>query len=125
MRCEEMPRYTKPKKTLQYTTEFKVKAVQLSLHEEVKVNDVAEMLDIHRNMLSLWRKEYREGKILPDKRRKTMTKDIKALSKVKKLENENARLRQENDLLKKWQRFLAEEQQKDSALSKNTAKNSE
>jgi len=127
MRCEEMPRYTKPKKTLQYTTEFKAKAVQLSLHDEVKVNDVAEMLDIHRNMLSLWRKEYREGKIVPDKRRKIipMTKDIKELSKIKKLEHENARLRQENTLLKKWQRFLAEEQQKGSVSLKDTEKHSE
>jgi transposase len=122
-----MPRTTQPKKTLQYTTEFKVKAVQLTLHEEVKVNEVAEMLDIHRNMLSLWRKKYREGKLIPDKRRKIipMAKDIKELSKVKKLEKENARLRQENDLLKKWQRFLAEEQQKGSASSKDTEKNSE
>jgi hypothetical protein len=40
---------------------------------------------------------------------KTMTKETKELNKVKKLEKEIAHLRQENNLLKKWQRFLAEQ----------------
>ena len=71
-------------------------------------------------MLSRWRKEYREGIIVPDKRIKTLTaKEKKEINRVKKLENENARLRQENDLLKKWQRFLAEEHQSDLDSSKD------
>lgn len=37
-----------------------------------------------------------------------MTKDKKELKKVKQFEKQNTRLRQENDLLKKWQRFLEE-----------------
>ena len=75
--------------------------------ENVQVKEVAETLDIHPFMLSRWRKEYREGKLIADKRLKItpMSKDIKELDRVKKLEQENARLRQENDLLKKWQRF--------------------
>jgi len=35
-----------------------------------KVKAVAETLDVHRFMLSRWRKEYRKGKIVTDKRRK-------------------------------------------------------
>ncbi len=54
-----------------------------------------------------------------------MSKDKKELDRVKKLEKENARLRQENDLLKKWQRFLAEEHQNDLDSSKDTDKTSE
>ena len=119
-----MPRYTKPRKTWHYLNEFKVKAVQLSLLENVQVKEVAETLDIHPFMLSRWRKEYREGKLIADKRQKVtpMSKDKKELDRVKKLEQENARLRQENDLLKKWQRFLAEEHQNDLDSSKDTDK---
>ena len=122
-----MPRYTKPRKTWHYLNEFKVKAVQLSLLENVQVKEVAETLDIHPFMLSRWRKEYREGKLIADKRQKIMpmAKDKKELDRVKKLEQENARLRQENDLLKKWQRFLAEEHQNDLDSSKDTGKTSE
>jgi transposase len=65
-----MPKYTQPRKTLQYSNEFKVKAVQLSLIEGVQVQEVANTLDIHPFMLSRWRKEYREGKFMADKRKK-------------------------------------------------------
>jgi len=64
-------------------------------------------------MLSRCREEYREGEIVVDKRQKITNakKDTKELSKLKKLEKENAQLKKELDLLKKWQRFLAEEHQ--------------
>lgn len=119
-----MPRYHNHRKTNKYTNELKAKAVQLSLMEGVQVQEVAKTLDIHPFMLSRWRKEYREGKIVPDKRRKVVSlKQEKAeLDKIKRLEKENARLRQENDLLKKWQRFLAEEHARNSASSTDTEK---
>lgn len=122
-----MPRYTQPRRTWHYLNEFKVKAVQLSLLEGVQVQEVAKTLDIHPFMLSRWRKEYREGKIVADKRKKIthMAKDKKELDRVKNLEKENARLRQENDLLKKWQRYLAETHQSDLDSSRDTAKTSE
>lgn len=122
-----MPRYTKPRRTWHYLNEFKVKAVQLSLLEGVQVKEVAETLDIHPFMLSRWRKEYREGTLVADKRIKmpTMAKDKKELDRVKQLEQENARLRQENDLLKKWQRYLAETHQNDLDSSRDTDKTSE
>ena len=43
-----MPKYTQPRKTWQYSNEFKVKAVQLSLIEGIQVQEVANTLDIHR-----------------------------------------------------------------------------
>jgi transposase len=121
-----MPKYTKPRKTWHYLNEFKVKAVLLSLLDNVQVKEVAETLDIHPFMLSRWRKEYREGKLIADKRQTItpMSKDKKELDRVKRLEQENARLRQENDLLKKWQRFLAEEHQNALDSSKDTGKTS-
>ncbi|MCH8533387.1 MAG: IS3 family transposase, partial [Saccharospirillum sp.] len=99
-----MPRYTKPRKTWQYSNEFKVKAVQLSLIDGIKVQEVAATLDIHPFMLSRWRKEYREGKIVADRRKKlteVTSKQEKEISRVKKLEAENKKLRQEVDLFKK------------------------
>ena len=122
-----MPRYTQPRRTWHYLNEFKVKAVELSLLEGVQVQEVAKTLDIHPFMLSRWRKEYREGKLKADKRKKIkgIAKDKKELSKVKQLERENARLRQENDLLKKWQRYLAETHQNDLNSSRDTDKTSE
>ena len=122
-----MPKYNNPRKTWHYTNEFKTKAVQLSLLDGVKVKEVAETLDIHPFMLSRWRKEYREGIIVADKRNKVtdISQDKKEIDRIKKLEKENARLRQENDLLKKWQRYLAEEHQNDLDSSRDTDKISE
>jgi transposase len=121
-----MPRYNNPRKTWHYTNEFKVKAVQLSLLDGVQVQEVAEALDIHPFMLSRWRKEYREGKIVADKRKKMtdMSQSKKELSRIKKLEQENARLKEENNLLKKWQRYLAEAHQNDLDSSRDSDKNS-
>jgi transposase len=122
-----MPKYNNPRKTWRYPDEFKSKAVQLTLLPDISVKEVARTLNIHPFMLSRWRKEYREGKIKIDKRVKvsSMTKDKKEISLIKKLEKENLRLKLENDLLKKWQRFLAQEHQSDLHLSKNTGNKSE
>ena len=115
-----MPRYTQYKRTLKYSQEFKLSAVEMSLIEGVKVGTVAERLDIHPYMLSRWRKEYREGLIVADKRKKITNrrKESKELTELQKLKKENAQLKMEVDLLKKWQRFLAEERKKDINSSK-------
>lgn len=117
-----MPRYNQPRKTWRYTNEFKVTAVQLSHLEGVRVKEVAKSLDIHPFMLSRWRKEYREGRIVADKRKKAPVKaaDKKQLDKIKQLERQVAELKQENALLKKWQRFLAEEHHSATNSSRET-----
>lgn len=63
---------------------------------------------------------------MPDKRQKVVSlrQDKTELDKIKRLEQENARLKQENDLLKKWQRFLAEERARNTASSTDTDKTS-
>ena len=83
-----MPKTTQPKKTQKYSEEFKSKAVQLSLFSDVKVKDVAKKLDIHPFMLSRWRKEFREGKIMPDKRKKVVT--VKKEERKKLFEEETS-----------------------------------
>ncbi len=78
-----MPKYTQPRKTWMYSTDFKVKAVQLSQQNGIQVKQVAEGLDIHPFMLSRWRKEFREGKLVADrKRRVSVTKNKKVPSKA-------------------------------------------
>ena len=121
-----MPRYNRPRKTWQYTNDFKVKAVQLSYLDGVKVNQVAATLDIHPFMLSRWRREYREGQIVADGRKQapSLKGDKKELDKIKRLERQVAELKQENALLKKWQRFLAEEHHSDISSLRETGKDS-
>lgn len=124
-----MPKYPQPKKTWFYPIDFKIKAVELSLRDDILLKDVAQALDIHPFMLSRWRKEYREGKYLTKPRynsnKELMAKlpDKKELNKIKQLEKENERLKVENDLLKKWQRYLAEVHQSDLDSSTSTGKN--
>ena len=102
-----MPRYLNHKKTNRYTNEFKAKAVQLSLMAGVQGQAVAKTLDIHPFMLSRWRKEYREGKFVADRRVKKVVDDgvVSEAARLKALEQENAKLRLENELLKKAIRF--------------------
>lgn len=123
-----MPRYTNPRKTWFYPISFKIKAVELSLKDDLMSKDVAAALDIHPLMLSRWRKDYREGKYKnppayengQDLMKKLPSKqELKAIEKLKK---ENERLKQENELLKKWQRYLAEAHQSALDSSKKTDK---
>lgn len=47
-----MPRYTQARKTRFYPVNFKIKAVDLSLRDDVLIKEVAKTLDIHPLMLS-------------------------------------------------------------------------
>ena len=50
-----------PRKIARYGAKFKATAVKLSSLPGVLIQDVASALDIHPFMLSLWRKQVREG----------------------------------------------------------------
>jgi transposase len=123
-----MPKYNQPRKTWQYTKDFKIKAVKLSHQDGIQVKQVAAGLDIHPFMLSRWRKEYREGKLQGDNQMRVgVNKDkrtisVKKLTENARLKKENERLKKENDFLKKWQRYLAEQHQNDLDSSKDTEK---
>lgn len=123
-----MPKVTQPRKTWQYTKEFKIKAVKLTLQSGIQVKQVAEGLDIHPFMLSRWRKEYREGKLQGDGKKRMSVKKIntnvnsRELKENLRLKKEIEKLKKENDLLKKWQRYLAEQHQENLDSSKDTEK---
>jgi len=98
----------------QYSDQYKIQAVELSLENDVQVKQVVESLELHPMMLSRWRKEYREGKFKGGKRQlKRLIDESQKPGKVAALERELVRLQQENEILKKWQRFLATQDQSD------------
>ena len=105
-----MARPNSKKRTGKYPREFKTKAVQLSHLSGARVDEVAQSLSIHPNMLSKWRREFREGLLVPDKRTKVIKPRKIDLEnhRLRDLAMENARLNKENELLKKFQRFLAD-----------------
>src|SRR5947209_1855934 len=105
------------RKTRRYSREFKSKAVQLSYQPGVEVQQAAESLGIHPFLLSKWRKDFREGKIKMDQRVR-LVKAARDLNRIQLLKREVARLKQENSLLKKWQRFLGERRMKATSSSR-------
>src|SRR6187549_2098759 len=110
-----------PRTTNKYSERFKASAVRLSELPGVEVKDVAQSLYIHPFMLSRWRKEAREGRIV--------TKDVlvgedaaaelKALRRMKK---QYERLKLEHEILKKAIAFTSERRGKSSSSSKRTNK---
>ncbi|WP_444900527.1 hypothetical protein ACJJIX_19835 [Microbulbifer sp. VAAC004] len=63
---------------------------------------------------------------MADKRKKltgVVSRAEKELFRVKRLEAESRKLKQELDLLKKWQRFLSEEYQQDIDSSRGSNQN--
>ena len=106
-----------PKKVHRYTLEFKIQAVRLANHPEIQTQDVAQALDIHPFMLSLWRKQVREGVIVA-RASKLDVETTAELRRLKELERRRKVLREEHELLKKAIRFASGRQRKSSSSSK-------
>ena len=123
-----MPRTKNGKRTWRYSDEFKAKAVEMSYQPDLQVQQVADGLGIHPFMLSRWRKEFREGKIKPlpngkiDMKQERKPPAEPESAELKRLRKEVTRLRKENDLLKKWQRYLAEQKRNGLDLSRPSEK---
>lgn len=112
-----------PRKTRSYSKEFKSTAVRLSNVPGVQVQDVAEALLIHPTLLTRWRKESREGLIEDNGESKLDAEMASDLKRLRELEKEHARLKEEHELLKKAIRFCSERKQKSSPSSSRTGKN--
>jgi transposase len=110
------------RKVFKYSEEFKATAVALSQLEGVAVRDVASELDIHPFMLSLWRKQVREGKIVASQPKITDEKLSAELRELRKMKKDYERLKEEHDILKKSIRFISERRQKSSSSSKRIGK---
>jgi transposase len=111
-----------PRTTYKYSDRFKATAVRLSQLRGVSVQEVAESLYIHPFMLSRWRKEAREGKIMTKGVQvdKDAAAELKALRKVKR---DYERLKIEHDLLKKAIEFTSKRKQTSSRSSSTVKRN--
>lgn len=92
-----------------YNFQFKHTAVSITNHPNILSVDVAEALNIHPIMLYRWRQEMREG-ILENNDQEARSRDklVAAEKKIKKLERELKRVRDENTILKKAERLFPE-----------------
>jgi len=103
-----------PRKVARYGDRFKATAVKLSSLPGVLIQDVAAALDIHPFMLSLWRKQVRDGVIVA----KSARLDVKTkaeLKRLKELERQYKVLKEEHELLKKAIRFASERRKSSSS----------
>ena len=87
-----------------FTREFKVNAVQLVIEKKMSVRKVADELDIHPNLLSIWKGKYMKdgekafsgrGRISPEK------------AELRKLRKELEKTKEERDILKKAMDFFS------------------
>ena len=103
-----------PRKVARYGDRFKATAVKLSSLSGVLIKDVAAALDIHPFMLSLWRKQVRDG-VLVAKGAKLDVKTKAELKRLKELERQYKVLKEEHELLKKAIRFASERRKSSSS----------
>ena len=111
-----------PRKVARYGVQFKATAVKLSSLPGVLIQDVAAALDIHPFMLSLWRKQVRDGVIVA-KSAKLDVQTKAELKRLRELEQRYKVLKEEHDLLKKAIRFASDQKRKSSNSSKQTGPN--
>ena len=98
--------------------------MKLSSLPGVLIQDVAAALDIHPFMLSLWRKQVRDGVIVA-KGSKLDVQTKAELKRLRELERRYKVLKEEHELLKKAIRFASDRKRKSSNSSKQTGKQHE
>ncbi len=90
-----------------FSREFKIEAVRLLEQGDKKASDLARELGIPRNKLYKWREELKTkdaDNAFPGSGRRNG-----AEAELAKLKQENERLREENEILKKAARYFARE----------------
>ena len=107
----------RPRKIEKYGERFKATAVKLSSLPGVLIQDVASALDIHPFMLSLWRRQVREGVIVA-RASKLDVETTAELRRLRELERRYKVLKEEHELLKKAIRFASDRKRKSSPSSK-------
>ena len=116
--------HTRKRNYDRYTLAYKLQAVKLANHPDVRSKDVAESLGIHPVMLYRWQMEHRRGELRENKHMKSSSPSPKrrarradpvkeaeeklaaAEKRIKKLERELENRNDEIDLLKKAERFF-------------------
>jgi transposase len=101
-----MPR-SGPRAVRKYSDEFKLTAVQLSQRQGMQVKSVAAALAIHPFMLSKWRKDVRDGRLVGRTRKEPAHAPAREIAQLQALEKAHALLKEEHELLKKAIRFCS------------------
>ena len=90
-----------------YTKEFKIEAVRLVTEDDCSIREAADSLGVSQNSLRVWRKQLeREADNAFPGKGKISSRD----EQVRRLTEENRRLRMERDILKKATAFFASDQ---------------
>lgn len=90
-----------------YNYQFKHTAVSVSNHPDIQTQAVSEALDIHPFMLSRWKKQMRDGDLKDNGQEARSTSELlESKRKIKTLEKELRRVREENSVLKKAERIF-------------------
>ncbi|MFB4204461.1 transposase [Arhodomonas sp. KWT2] len=89
-----------------YDDMFKVEAVELALQPDIQIQDVAAQLGIHPFMLSRWKKEYREGRLMAKPSKGSGAEAAELRRQIRQLERDNRKLNEENEILKEARRFF-------------------
>ncbi len=90
----------------QYTREFKKEAVELVTQQDYTVTQAAKSLGVNRGVLTRWRREYlaKAKDAFPGTGHQTAD-----MEELRRLREENRRLRLEKEILKKAAAFFARE----------------
>jgi len=86
------------KKNRHFSREFKIDAVEMVTEKKMSVRKVAEELDIHPNLLQIWKREFlkKGGKAFNGKGRIAPEK-----AEIRRLQKDLERIKEERDILKK------------------------
>lgn len=91
----------------QYEVEFKLDAVRLVEEQGYSVSEASQRLGIPKSNLSNWRRQHREGRLMPGYPRAQPTPEE---AELRQLRTEIKRLELENEILKKASAFEAQNQ---------------
>ena len=95
-----------------YEYQFKIAAVNVSNHPEIKTRAVAEALNIHPFMLSRWKRQKRDGVLRKDHEKTPNENSPNTLEKARKtiymLRQQLQKAQEENKVLKKAERVFPE-----------------
>jgi transposase-like protein len=90
-----------------YTSEFRIEAIKLITEQHLGITAAARQLDIPPNTLDHWYRKYKAGKLEEiGQNYRTLTETEIELARLKK---DNARLKMENEILKKAAAYFAKE----------------
>ena len=115
-----MPAPKGPRKVRRYSDAFKLKAVSLAQMEGVSTEEVAAALLVHPIMLTRWKRDLREGRLVrkPGMQLDPDPKLVAELREFRELKRKYKLLQEEHELLKKAILFTSELKRKSSRTSR-------